>query len=179
MSLLITVFLTCYCHNGLADEGITTFIQILENEHPNEFTLVVETYVTNGHFTELQQSSVFVLDPSFYKEESSLSPVKKGSINFKEDDTWSSSVISSDESKSEDKSDVCDFIYTSDSSRTEESIGTSDSSRTEGGVITFDSSRTEGGIDTSDSSRTERGIGTSDSSRTEEGIGTSDSSQTE
>ncbi|KAE8701438.1 Serine/arginine repetitive matrix protein 2 isoform 2 [Hibiscus syriacus] len=64
--------------------------------------------------TELQPSPVSVLDPSFYKEESSLSPVKKGSIDFKEDDTWSSSAISSDESKSEDKSDVCNFIYISD-----------------------------------------------------------------
>ncbi|GMI98745.1 hypothetical protein HRI_003543700 [Hibiscus trionum] len=64
--------------------------------------------------TELQPSPVSVLDSSFYKDESSLSPVKKRSIDFKEDDTSSSAEISSDESKSEDQSDVCDYIYISD-----------------------------------------------------------------
>ncbi|KAL4376833.1 hypothetical protein GQ457_02G003460 [Hibiscus cannabinus] len=64
--------------------------------------------------TELQPSPVSVLDSSFYKDESSLSPVKKRSIDFKEDDTWSWTVISADESNSEDKSDMCDFIYISD-----------------------------------------------------------------
>ncbi|KAE8663473.1 hypothetical protein F3Y22_tig00112959pilonHSYRG00023 [Hibiscus syriacus] len=114
--------------------------------HQHELVLnsIPETYLTNGHFTELQQSSVSVLDSSFYKEESSLFSVKKGSINFKEDDTWSSSAISSDESKFENKSDVYDFIYTSDSSRTEGSIGTSDSRRTKGSIDTSDSSQTEG-----------------------------------
>ncbi|KAK8654254.1 hypothetical protein V6N13_128225 [Hibiscus sabdariffa] len=63
--------------------------------------------------TELQPSPVSVLDSSFYKEESSLSPVKKRNIDSK-DDTWSSDAISSDESKSDDKSDVGDFIYISD-----------------------------------------------------------------
>ncbi|GMI98744.1 hypothetical protein HRI_003543700 [Hibiscus trionum] len=63
--------------------------------------------------TELQPSPVSVLDSSFYKDESSLSPVKKRSIDFK-DDTSSSAEISSDESKSEDQSDVCDYIYISD-----------------------------------------------------------------
>ncbi|OMP08811.1 hypothetical protein COLO4_06099 [Corchorus olitorius] len=70
---------------------------------------------------ELQQPSpVSVLDSSFYKEESSPSPVMKRSIEFKdqlvesEDDMWSS-AISSTESKCEDKSsDDCDFIYISD-----------------------------------------------------------------
>ncbi|GMI69338.1 hypothetical protein HRI_000603200 [Hibiscus trionum] len=59
--------------------------------------------------TELQPSPVSVLDSSFYKEESSLSPVKKRSIDFK-DDAWNSA----DESNSDDKSDICDFIYISD-----------------------------------------------------------------
>ncbi|XP_039042980.1 protein LONGIFOLIA 2-like isoform X2 [Hibiscus syriacus] len=59
--------------------------------------------------TELEPSPVSVLDSSFYKEEMSVSPVKKQSIDFK-DDTWNSS----DESKSDDKSDVSDFIYISD-----------------------------------------------------------------
>ncbi|MBA0549314.1 hypothetical protein Golob_020350 [Gossypium lobatum] len=59
--------------------------------------------------TELQSSPVSVLDSSFYKDESSVSPVKKRSIDFK-DDTWSPAAISSDDSKSVDKSDVCDFI---------------------------------------------------------------------
>ncbi|MBA0791365.1 hypothetical protein Gohar_015945 [Gossypium harknessii] len=54
--------------------------------------------------TELQSSPVSVLDSSFYKDESSVSPVKKRSIDFK-------AAISSDDSKSVDKSDVCDFIY--------------------------------------------------------------------
>ncbi|TYH64233.1 hypothetical protein ES332_D07G252300v1 [Gossypium tomentosum] len=60
--------------------------------------------------TELQSSPVSVLDLSFYKDESSVSPVKKRSIDFK-DDTWSPAAISSDDSKSVDKSHVCDFIY--------------------------------------------------------------------
>ncbi|TYG62718.1 hypothetical protein ES288_D07G254300v1 [Gossypium darwinii] len=60
--------------------------------------------------TELQSSPVSVLDSSFYKDESSVSPVKKRSIDFK-DDTWSPAAISSDDSKSVDKSNVCDFIY--------------------------------------------------------------------
>ncbi|XP_039031234.1 protein LONGIFOLIA 1-like isoform X2 [Hibiscus syriacus] len=59
--------------------------------------------------TELQSSPVSVLDSSFYKEESFVSPVKKRSIDFK-DVSWNSTVISSDE----DKSDICDFIYISD-----------------------------------------------------------------
>ncbi|XP_031287168.1 protein LONGIFOLIA 1 [Pistacia vera] len=66
--------------------------------------------------SELQPSPVSVLDSSFYKEESSPSPVMKRSIDFKElqieseDDLWNP-VISSVESKSEDD---CDFIYISD-----------------------------------------------------------------
>lgn len=65
--------------------------------------------------TELQPSPVSVLDSSFYKEDSSPSPVMKRSIDFKdqlvesEDETWSP-LIPSVESKSED----CDFIYISD-----------------------------------------------------------------
>ncbi|XP_022736657.1 pentatricopeptide repeat-containing protein At4g39530-like [Durio zibethinus] len=34
-----TSMISGYCHNGLADEGISTFVQMLENECPNEFTL--------------------------------------------------------------------------------------------------------------------------------------------
>ncbi|KAE8693378.1 hypothetical protein F3Y22_tig00110813pilonHSYRG00293 [Hibiscus syriacus] len=170
-----------------ADERITTFIQILENECTNEFTLeaalqivfencnsgficilhgymdnilqnsligayakfgilsyavkllerlssrdvvawtsIISGHVIRGSMHEALMSSISVLDSSFYKKKSSISLVKKGSIDFKEHDTWSFSVISSDESKSEDKLDVCDFIYTSDSSRTEGSFGTSD-----------------------------------------------------
>ncbi|XVF71898.1 hypothetical protein PTKIN_Ptkin12aG0077200 [Pterospermum kingtungense] len=65
--------------------------------------------------TELQPSPVSVLDSSFYKEESSPSPVMKRSIDFKaqlvesEDDMWSPAI-----SSVEDKSDDCDFIYISD-----------------------------------------------------------------
>lgn len=67
--------------------------------------------------SELQPSPVSVLDSSFYKDESSPSPVMKRSIYFKdqqnelEDDIWSLG-ISSVESKSED--DDCDFTYISD-----------------------------------------------------------------
>ncbi|XP_022759741.1 protein LONGIFOLIA 1-like [Durio zibethinus] len=69
--------------------------------------------------TELQPSPVSVLDSSFYKEELSPSPVMKRSIDLKdhlvesEDELWSP-AISSTASKSEDKSDDCDFIYISD-----------------------------------------------------------------
>ncbi|XP_021911597.1 protein LONGIFOLIA 1 [Carica papaya] len=65
--------------------------------------------------TELQPSPVSVLDWSFYKEESSPSPVMKRSIDFKEqpieseDEIWSSAM-----SSAESKSDDCDFIYISD-----------------------------------------------------------------
>ncbi|XWS48888.1 hypothetical protein CRYUN_Cryun13aG0115300 [Craigia yunnanensis] len=34
-----TSMISGYCHNGLADEGISTFVQMLEIEYPNEFTL--------------------------------------------------------------------------------------------------------------------------------------------
>ncbi|KAH9729612.1 varlmgl domain-containing protein [Citrus sinensis] len=67
--------------------------------------------------SELQPSPVSVLDSSFYKDESSPSPVMKRSIDFKdqqnelEDDIWSLG-ISSVESKSED--DDSDFTYISD-----------------------------------------------------------------
>ncbi|XP_007050453.2 PREDICTED: protein LONGIFOLIA 1 [Theobroma cacao] len=76
---------------------------------------IAEMTATN----ELQPSPVSVLDSSFYKEESSPSPVMKRSIDFKdqlvesEDDMWSP-AISSAESKFEDKTDDCDFIYISD-----------------------------------------------------------------
>ncbi|XP_044484627.1 protein LONGIFOLIA 1 [Mangifera indica] len=66
--------------------------------------------------SELQPSPVSVLDSSFYKEESSPSPVMKRSIDFKElqieseDDLWCP-AISSVESKSVGNSD---FVYISD-----------------------------------------------------------------
>ncbi|XP_022728174.1 protein LONGIFOLIA 1-like [Durio zibethinus] len=69
--------------------------------------------------TELQPSPVSVFDSSFYKEESSPSPVIKRNTDFKdkliesEDELWSPAIPSA-ESKSEDKSDDCDFIYISD-----------------------------------------------------------------
>ncbi|KAE8694598.1 MYB103 protein [Hibiscus syriacus] len=42
-----TAMISGYCHNGLADEGITTFIQILENELPNEFTLAAALQIVS------------------------------------------------------------------------------------------------------------------------------------
>lgn len=67
--------------------------------------------------SELQPSPVSVLDSSFYKDESSPSPVMKRSIYFKDqqnelEDDICSLGISSVESKSED--DDCDFTYISD-----------------------------------------------------------------
>ncbi|XP_065861053.1 protein LONGIFOLIA 1 [Euphorbia lathyris] len=62
--------------------------------------------------TELQPSPVSVLDSSFYKEESSPSPIMKRSVDFKdelEDDIWSP-AISPIQLKSED----CDYMYISD-----------------------------------------------------------------
>ncbi|KAI7990227.1 DUF21 domain-containing protein [Camellia lanceoleosa] len=74
--------------------------------------------MTNG--TELQPSTVSVLDSSFYKDESSSpSPVMKRSIEFKDElgefdeDIWSP-AISPIQSKCEDKSDDCDFVYISE-----------------------------------------------------------------
>ncbi|KAI7990228.1 Protein LONGIFOLIA 1 [Camellia lanceoleosa] len=70
--------------------------------------------------TELQPSTVSALDSSFYKDESSSpSPVMKRSIEFKdelgefEEDMWSP-AISPIQSKCEDKSDDCDFVYISE-----------------------------------------------------------------
>ncbi|KAL4352160.1 hypothetical protein GQ457_06G029080 [Hibiscus cannabinus] len=69
--------------------------------------------------TELHPSPVSVLDPSFYKEESSPSPVMKRSIDFKDqlaesdDEMWSPAILSL-QSESEDKTDDSDFIYISD-----------------------------------------------------------------
>lgn len=81
---------------------------------------------SNSNSTELQQPSpVSVLDPSFYKEdESSPSPVKKRTIDFKdqvvmelEDDLWSPSSSSQMLSKPDhdiDSSDDSDFSYVSE-----------------------------------------------------------------
>ncbi|KAK8565355.1 hypothetical protein V6N12_058920 [Hibiscus sabdariffa] len=68
---------------------------------------------------ELQPSPVSVLDSSFYKEESSPSPVMKRRIDFKDqlaesdDEMWSPAILPL-ESKSQDKADDCDFTYISD-----------------------------------------------------------------
>ncbi|KAK8614684.1 hypothetical protein V6N13_068480 [Hibiscus sabdariffa] len=59
--------------------------------------------------TESQPSPVSVLDSSFYKDESSPSPVMKRRIDFKDQ-----LVESEDELWSPAKSDDCDFIYISD-----------------------------------------------------------------
>lgn len=73
--------------------------------------------------TELQPSPVSVLDSSFYKDESSPSPIMRRArcIDFKdqspdlEEDMWSSPVISPIRMKSEEniQSDDSDFIYIS------------------------------------------------------------------
>ncbi|XP_010279298.1 PREDICTED: protein LONGIFOLIA 1-like [Nelumbo nucifera] len=69
--------------------------------------------------TELQPSPVSVLDSSFYKDESSPSPVLKRCIDFKdesgelEDENWSP-VVSPVRLKFEDKTDDSDFLYISD-----------------------------------------------------------------
>ncbi|KAA3471191.1 protein LONGIFOLIA 1 [Gossypium australe] len=75
----------------------------------------------NAAQTELQPSPVSVLDASFYKDDSSPSPVMKRRMDFKdqvvesEDELWSpASAMSTAESKSSDKSDDCDFNYISD-----------------------------------------------------------------
>ncbi|XP_012473845.1 protein LONGIFOLIA 1 [Gossypium raimondii] len=75
----------------------------------------------NAAQTELQPSPVSVLDASFYKDDSSTSPVMKRRMDFKdqvvesEDELWSpASAMSTAESKSSDKSDDCDFNYISD-----------------------------------------------------------------
>lgn len=70
--------------------------------------------------SELQPSPVSVLDSSFYKDDSSSpSPVMKRSIDFKdqqvdlEDEIWSP-VISPIQSKQEEISGNCDYIYISE-----------------------------------------------------------------
>ncbi|XP_058085671.1 protein LONGIFOLIA 2 [Magnolia sinica] len=73
--------------------------------------------ITNA--AEQQPSPVSVLDSSFYKEDSSPSPVLKRCIDFKdeiaerEEDPWSP-AISPVRSKSEEGSDDQDFLYTSE-----------------------------------------------------------------
>ncbi|CAL5433409.1 unnamed protein product [Camellia sinensis] len=74
--------------------------------------------MTSG--TKLQPSTVSVLDSSFYKDESSSpSPVMNRSIEFKDelgefDENIWSPAISPIQSKCEDKSDDCDFVYISE-----------------------------------------------------------------
>ncbi|KAK5811141.1 hypothetical protein PVK06_026463 [Gossypium arboreum] len=75
----------------------------------------------NAAQTESQPSPVSVLDASFYKDDSSPSPVMKRRMDFKdqvvesENELWSpASAMSTAESKSSDKSDDCDFNYISD-----------------------------------------------------------------
>ncbi|EXB26554.1 hypothetical protein L484_012545 [Morus notabilis] len=73
---------------------------------------IAEITTTN----ELQSSPVSVLDSSFYKDESSTSPVMKRAIDFKdqpnelEDETIWGSALSS----SIDQSEVCDLVYISE-----------------------------------------------------------------
>ncbi|KAH1108212.1 hypothetical protein J1N35_011980 [Gossypium stocksii] len=72
----------------------------------------------NAAQTELQPSPVSALDASFYKDDSSPSPVMKRRMDLKdqvvesEDELWS--PASAAKSKSSDKSDDCDFNYISD-----------------------------------------------------------------
>ncbi|KAL5561814.1 hypothetical protein UlMin_031561 [Ulmus minor] len=69
--------------------------------------------------TELQPSPVSVLDSSFYKDESSTSPIMKRSINFKdqsiefEDDAWIP-AFSPVDSKFNDETEDCDLVYISE-----------------------------------------------------------------
>ncbi|KAL8142572.1 hypothetical protein V2J09_015604 [Rumex salicifolius] len=69
--------------------------------------------------TELQPSPVSVLDSSFYKEESSPSPVMKRTIDFKdqfadlEDEMWSPSSSGDDSADHHDQLDP-DFVYVSE-----------------------------------------------------------------
>ncbi|XP_057965885.1 protein LONGIFOLIA 1 isoform X2 [Malania oleifera] len=67
--------------------------------------------------TELQPSPVSVLDSSFYKDESSPSPVMKRCIDCKdlqgelEDENWNPAISPV---QPEEESDNCDFVYISD-----------------------------------------------------------------
>ncbi|XP_050237324.1 protein LONGIFOLIA 1 isoform X2 [Mercurialis annua] len=77
--------------------------------------------MTTTTTSELQPSPVSVLDSSFYKEESSPSPVMKRSVDFKDqlaefedDDLWSPAVSPIQLIKSVENSEDCDFIYISD-----------------------------------------------------------------
>ncbi|MBA0826463.1 hypothetical protein Goarm_011310 [Gossypium armourianum] len=45
-----TSMISGYCHNGLPDEGVSTFVQMLENEYPNEFTLAAALQAVAQHF---------------------------------------------------------------------------------------------------------------------------------
>lgn len=65
--------------------------------------------------SELHPSPVSVLDSSFYKDESSPSPVMKRSIDFRElEDEVGSPEASAVELKFEEKPEDCDFIYVSE-----------------------------------------------------------------
>ncbi|KAG4187657.1 hypothetical protein ERO13_A08G115000v2 [Gossypium hirsutum] len=45
-----TSMISGYCYNGLPDEGVSTFVQMLENEYPNEFTLAAALQAVAQHF---------------------------------------------------------------------------------------------------------------------------------
>ncbi|XP_030501543.2 protein LONGIFOLIA 1 [Cannabis sativa] len=66
---------------------------------------------------ELQPSPVSVLDSSFYKDESSTSPIMKRSIDFKDqplelaDDIWGSAISSPFD---DDEAEDCDLVYISE-----------------------------------------------------------------
>ncbi|KAH1107216.1 hypothetical protein J1N35_010984 [Gossypium stocksii] len=45
-----TSMISGYWRNGLPDEGVSTFVQMLENEYPNEFTLAAALQAVAQHF---------------------------------------------------------------------------------------------------------------------------------
>ncbi|KAE8717203.1 hypothetical protein F3Y22_tig00110057pilonHSYRG00221 [Hibiscus syriacus] len=104
-----TAMITGYCHNGLAEEGITTFIQMLENECPIEFTLaaalqivgencnprficILHGYITKGGFLKdsfLQNSLI-----GAYAKSGVLSEAVKLLERFRSRDVSWTSIIS-------------------------------------------------------------------------------------
>ncbi|GMN48877.1 hypothetical protein TIFTF001_018044 [Ficus carica] len=71
--------------------------------------------ITTTTTTELQTSPVSVLDSSFYKDESSTSPIMKRTIDFKDQPSeLEEETIWGSESKSDDQSEDCDLVYISE-----------------------------------------------------------------
>ncbi|KAK6263154.1 hypothetical protein QUC31_008970 [Theobroma cacao] len=62
-----TSMISGYCHNGLADEGISTFVQMLENEDPNEFTLAaaLQAVAQKGNFRFLSVLHSYIVKSRF------------------------------------------------------------------------------------------------------------------